>query len=108
MGAHLFECGSGTHAWHEASEADAELQFGAGSLMFAEAGATKLRGCSLDGFRPVELQLQHASLEHTRDRELSAASRKPPVKPTRTALQHQSMVFWRREDNKLWSSQHTR
>jgi hypothetical protein len=34
-------------------------------LMLPEAGATKLRGCSLDGFRPVELQLQDPSLEHT-------------------------------------------
>jgi hypothetical protein len=30
LGAHLFECGSGTDALHDASEADAELQFGAG------------------------------------------------------------------------------
>jgi hypothetical protein len=34
-------------------------------LVLPEPGATKLRGCSLDEFRPVELQFLHPSLEHT-------------------------------------------
>jgi hypothetical protein len=57
LGGHLFGCGCGARALLDASEANTELQFGGCCVMLPEAGATKLKGCSLDGFRPVELQL---------------------------------------------------